>query len=134
MVGRNDRGWPCHIRRRLRPPARRYNPAYLEHETQGRVPPNRARMCRAIAENETLWRVNMTKKNEIYRHKKTGTHYFIEGIARAQTASWFYGEYDMTLSADMEEMVIYRSMKDYSMWARPRKEFEDGRFEKITDT
>lgn len=29
---------------------------------------------------------------------------------------------------DMEDIVVYRSRKDGSLWARPPYEFDDGRF------
>lgn len=57
-----------------------------------------------------------------WRHKKRGSTYVEIGHAKLQTTP------PNTL-ADYDEMVIYRSEADGSLWCRARSEFEDGRFE-----
>ena len=56
---------------------------------------------------------------EVYRHRARGTFYTIIGRANLQT--------DRPI-ADDEALVIYRG-KDGALWARPVREFRDGRFE-----
>lgn len=57
-----------------------------------------------------------------WRHKKRGTTYTDLGSAMIQS--------DVPLT-DMDEVVIYRSEHDGSLWARRRSEFHDGRFERL---
>lgn len=52
-------------------------------------------------------------------HRKRGTTYWVHGYGRLQT--------DVPI-ADMTEVVVYRSEDDGSIWVRPVREFEDGRF------
>lgn len=56
------------------------------------------------------------------RHKASGGEYEVLGPGRIQTT--------VPLN-DMDEVVIYRSLKDGSLWARRASEFHDGRFEDI---
>jgi hypothetical protein len=56
---------------------------------------------------------------EVYRHRRRGTLYTVIGRANLQT--------DHPLEDD-EALVIYRD-KDGKLWARPVREFRDGRFE-----
>jgi hypothetical protein len=59
------------------------------------------------------------RAGEAYRHRARGTSYTIIGRANLQT--------DRPISDD-ESLVIYRG-KDGALWARPVREFRDGRFE-----
>lgn len=57
-----------------------------------------------------------------WRHVKRGTRYLVVGIARMQCAD----------DLDDAPLVVYRG-QDGQLWARPRIEFLDGRFEKLSD-
>ena len=56
-----------------------------------------------------------------YQHRKGGI-YDVLGEARIQS--------DIPLT-DMDEVVIYQSLEDGSLWARRKDEFFDGRFKAI---
>jgi hypothetical protein len=55
-----------------------------------------------------------------YKHVKTGGTYRVMAVAKLQMA-------DPAL--DMQEVTIYVSEKDNSIWVRLTSEFNDGRFE-----
>jgi hypothetical protein len=59
-----------------------------------------------------------------WRHKKRGTTYTEIGRARLQQS----GQFGPT---EGDELVIYRSDTDGSLWARATSEFMDGRFEAL---
>lgn len=75
----------------------------------------------------------------LYRHKKTGNLYLALDVGRMQANSWrrptgpdndpwrHFGD------VDMQEVVVYISLKDRSMWVRPKAEFMDGRFEAVVE-
>lgn len=59
-----------------------------------------------------------------WRHKKRGTTYVEIGRATLQAATGPAGEGDT--------LVIYRG-EDGQLWAREAHEFEDGRFDEVSD-
>jgi hypothetical protein len=63
----------------------------------------------------------LPREGEVYRHRRRGTVYTVIGRANLQT--------DRPVSDD-ETLVIYRG-KDGDLWARPVREFRDGRFEPL---
>lgn len=70
-----------------------------------------------------------------HRHKKRGTEYVLIGIGKMQAERWramqAVEDIGFLTPVDMREVAIYRDTKDDSLWARPREEFEDGRFESL---
>ena len=61
------------------------------------------------------------RAGEVYRHRRRGTFYTVIGRANLQA--------DCPI-ADDEVLVIYRG-KNGELWARPVREFQDGRFEPV---
>lgn len=75
-------------------------------------------------------------------HVKTGCEYTLLGFGRMQSADWWqvhtngYSEHrdcgnPVGSKVNMREVAIYRGA-DGKLWARPREEFEDGRFAALT--
>lgn len=54
------------------------------------------------------------------RHRKTGGHYRVIGLA--------------LIEATHQDVVVYRSEETGQLWVRPLVEFADGRFETVDDT
>jgi hypothetical protein len=72
-----------------------------------------------------------------HRHVKRGTDYVLIGYGRMQAERWEIVHElpsEPIHTADMAEVVIYRSVDDGSLWVRPREEFEDGRFVALSQT
>lgn len=59
-----------------------------------------------------------------HRHVKRGSEYALIGIGKMQSDYWTDGNGHV----DMQDVAIYRSVDDGSLWVRPHAEFEDGRF------
>lgn len=73
------------------------------------------------------------KSGATHRHKKRGTEYVLIGIGKLQSGSWIDTSRGDFAEADNREVAIYRSAVDPNeLWARPREEFEDGRFEVLS--
>lgn len=62
------------------------------------------------------------KITDHWRHLKRGTEYAVIGTASVQAEQPI---------AEGALVVVYRSLSDGSLWARPESEFHDGRFEAL---
>jgi hypothetical protein len=72
-----------------------------------------------------------TSISNLYRHTKTKDVYIVLHIGKMQTHSWTWNTYGDEV--DMEEVVIYQKIGSSNVWVRPLEEFEDGRFEHLTN-
>lgn len=61
--------------------------------------------------------INFLGKKMLYRHKKTGTLYRIL--------------IEATNESDLTALIVYISLVNGKIWARPAAEFFDGRFETV---
>lgn len=91
-------------------------------------------MDRAQPDYERLILSALVEPAPTHRHKKRGSEYVLIGIGKMQAESWVDMFEGGVLPVDMTEVAIYRDVKDGSLWARPREEFEDGRFEALSTT
>lgn len=66
------------------------------------------------------------------RHKKRGTTYRVLHGAVMQSTHWRDTHYKVP--ADGRTVVVYQSEDDGSVWVRPAEEFEDGRFEALSQS
>lgn len=65
-----------------------------------------------------------------YRHKKRGTVYeVITDSAFLQCSA--APEFEHSFEDDC--WTVYRSVKTHAIWVRPTEEFQDGRFERLSD-
>lgn len=86
------------------------------------------RICHDLASDVRALAHNLQANSRpTHRHKKRGTEYVLIGYGRMQSENWI--DKRTGKSIDMEEVAMYRSVDDGSLWPRPREEFEDGRFE-----
>lgn len=66
--------------------------------------------------------IRMNAASRIYRHKKRGSEYIILAEAPLQINGHLDGI----------TMIICQCVTDGQIWVRPKDEFFDGRFEKVT--
>lgn len=69
-----------------------------------------------------------------HRHKKTGRLYVLIGFGKIQSDFWMTSGFSPAAkTVDMLEVAVYRAIVGGSLWVRPREEFEDGRFIKLSE-
>jgi len=62
--------------------------------------------------------------SDVWRHKKRGSTYTVVGLAEVQA--------DEPLT-DYEVVTVYRCRETGRLWVRRKSEFEDGRFEPLSE-
>lgn len=82
---------------------------------------------------------NQPQKHSDWVHKN-GDIYHIIGVGKMQCRDWYQIEaveddwLDISYvesTADKQDVVVYQSHKDDSIWVRPLAEFMDGRFTEV---
>lgn len=81
-------------------------------------------------QQDLIWAVLNKLPPATHQHRKGGK-YLLIGFGKMQTEQWFeVGMDDVYLApknftVDMRKVAIYRSVEDYSLWARPIEDFAE---------